>query len=388
MSDRPSRSLVGLGIGLAAAGATAAVGLSVGRLMRRRVEAHRVDIDPQFVEIPDEELVVIADDGVPLHVEIDEPRGEATGVTVVLTHGYTLNLTGWVFQRRALRDAGYRVVLWDHRGHGQSEEGEDSSYEIAQLGRDLASVIAAAAPEGPVALIGHSMGGMTVMAYAEQHPEAFRDRVIGAGLLSTSAGGLRDVHWGLGQRLGAVVHRLGPGAVSRLGDQQDLVAQALKAGKDVEELAVHHFSFGSHVPQEIIRLTADMIFSTRLHVIGAFLPTLQEHHRFDILHSFDGIETLVMNGTVDRITPPDHSEAIVAAIPGAEHVVVKDGGHVLMLEYPDLVNDELLALLKRAERAVEKPRRRTPLMRRTVTDIAGRRRGSSSRSRGRAGQGA
>ncbi|KNX37939.1 alpha/beta fold hydrolase [Luteipulveratus halotolerans] len=377
------------GVGAAVAGAAGVAGVAVGQLVRRDRTARPEGEDVDYVETPDEERVVIADDGVPLHVEIDHPRGDSPRrTTVVLTHGYTLNLTGWVFQRRALREAGYRVVLWDHRGHGRSEEGEDSSYDIAQLGRDLGSVIGAAAPEGPVVLAGHSMGGMTIMAFAEQHPEVLRERVIGTALLSTSAGELRNVHWGLGQHVAAVVHRLGPAAMTRLSDQQALVAQALKAGKEVEELAVHHFSFGSHVPQSIIRLTADMIFATRLHVIGQFLPTLMEHHRFDGLAAFDGIETLIMNGTEDRLTPPAHSEAIVAAVPGAEHVVVADGGHVLMLEHPDVVNDQLLDLLHRAERALERPaKRRTTRVRRTVTELAGRRRGASpsGRAKGRAG---
>jgi len=62
------------------------------------------------------EVVVIAADGVELHVEIDEPEGQAAVApssvpvpTVVFCHGYTLSLRSWVFQRRALKAAGYRV---------------------------------------------------------------------------------------------------------------------------------------------------------------------------------------------------------------------------------------------------------------------------------------
>lgn len=380
MTDGRPKSLVGWGVGVVAAGAAATVGVTADRLVRRRRTAVRLGdgSTTQYDETPDEERVVIADDGVPLHVEIDHPRGTPpqgdTTPTVVMTHGYTLNRTSWVFQRRALRTAGYRVVLWDHRGHGQSEEGEDASYDIDQLGRDLAAVIADSASEGPIVLVGHSMGGMTMMAFAAQHEEVLRERVVGAAFISTSAGDLKNVHWGLGQRLGAIVHRLGPMAVARLASQQDLVAQTLKVGRDVEEFVVHHFSFGSHVPLSIIRLTADMIFQTRLHVIGAFLPTLMEHHRFDGLGAFDGFEVLVMNGTDDKITPPEHSEAIVSAIPGAEHIVVRSAGHILPLEHPDLVNAQLLALLERAGRAVPRQAVRRPRARRTVTDVALRRR--------------
>ena len=48
----------------------------------------------------------------------------------------------------------------------------------------------AVVPDGPVVLVGHSMGGMTIVALAEQHPELFGDRIVGVALISTTAGGL------------------------------------------------------------------------------------------------------------------------------------------------------------------------------------------------------
>lgn len=378
-------SLLGWGIGAVAAGTLAVAGVTTDRLLRRRDTAVLLGETGDYQETPDEDLVVIADDGVPLHVEVDHPRGTnpadaAAKPTVVLVHGYTLNLTSWVFQRRALRDAGYRVVLYDQRGHGQSEEGEDSSYVIDQLGRDLRSVLDAAVPQGSVVLVGHSMGGMTIMSFAQQFPTILRERVVGTVFIATSAGGLKDVHWGLGQGIGTIVHRLAPIAMQRLSTREDLVTRALKTGQELEQYIVHHFSFGSHVPLSIVRLTGDMVFATRLHVIGVFLETLMKHDAVASLSQFDGFETLVMVGTKDRLTPPEHSEALVRAIHGAEHVVVEDGGHVLQLEHPELVNEQLLALLGRAERACAVPtaRRRGPV-RRTVTDVAARRRAQAVR---------
>src|SRR5665811_1837663 len=124
------------------------------------------------------EVVVIATDGVELHVAIDEPEGRPEAApkgapvpTVVFCHGYTLSLRSWVFQRRALKAAGYRVVLWDHRGHGKSGAGSKDSYDVDQLGRDPGAVISQVVPEGPLVLVGHSMGGMTLMALAIHQPE-------------------------------------------------------------------------------------------------------------------------------------------------------------------------------------------------------------------------
>jgi len=106
-------------------------------------------------------------------------------------------MDSWYYQRKALRGGRYRVVTWDQRGHGRSGTGPPASATIDQLGSDLSAVIDTVAPDGPLVLIGHSMGGMTVMALADRRPELFRERVLGVGLVSTSAGGLGRLDLGV-----------------------------------------------------------------------------------------------------------------------------------------------------------------------------------------------
>jgi len=390
--NRRHRTLTGIGIGLAAAGTTAAVGVVADRLARALKTAKGLDSLDTYEEEATTEVVVLADDGVPLHVEIDEPEGPRAGMTngapvptVVFCHGYTLSLRCWVFQRRALRAAGYRVVLWDARGHGRSGAGSRESYEIDQLGHDLDSVIAAVAPRGPLVLVGHSMGGMTLMALAAHHPEVIRDRVIGVAFVATSPGGISAVSWGLGKILGKAVHRLGPFAVGQLAGRQGLVNSVLKVGREVEEYFVDIYSFASPVPLSIVRLTADMIFKTRIEVISDFMETFDKHDKREALAQFIGVETLVINGMQDMMTPPEHSEEIVQLIPGAEHVLIKDAGHIIMLEHGDVVSEQLLALIGRAERAaaIHLDPRGKPRVRRTITDLAKRRRLKALAGRGR-----
>src|SRR5690606_33163238 len=165
--------------------------------------------------------------------------------TVVLSHGYTLDERSWVYQRRALREAGYRVVVWDQRGHGASGVAESDTYHVDQLGRDLRRVLAEVVPEGPLVLVGHSMGGMTIMALAEADPEFVRDRVVGVALVSTSAGGLHRITWGLGSLLGGVVNRVGPAAMARLAGHQSVFDAALRGGREVQEFFVAKGSFAS-----------------------------------------------------------------------------------------------------------------------------------------------
>lgn len=382
------RTLAGLGVGIAAAGAAAAVGVAADRLSSGRRTARALDpaadsADDYEVEAG-EELVVVADDGVPLYVEIDNPDRAADDPrpTVVFTHGYTLNRKCWIFQRRAFAAQGFRVVVWDERGHGLSGMGSRESYTVEQLGRDLARVLAEAAPTGPLVLVGHSMGGMTIMSLAAHDHSLIHDRVIGVAFVSTSPGGLDTVSWDLGQLLGGMLHRVAPVALGTLAPRQGLVSTVRRAGRDVEQFFVQRYSFASPVPASIVRLAGDMIFGTSLEVMSHLMPAFDQHDKRDALAQFNGVETLVLNGVEDLLTPPQHSEEIVRRVPGAEHVLVSDAGHLVMLEHPTVVTEQLQELVERAMRGAERvdsdPK---PRVRRQVTDLSKRRQVATARSR-------
>jgi pimeloyl-ACP methyl ester carboxylesterase len=389
VSPRQANTALGLGLGLAAAGAATAAGIAADRLTKSRKKALST-LTPRgsYDHTPDKELVVVATDGVPLHVEVDEPDPVAAHPdhpTVVFSHGYTLSLKSWVLQRRALVQAGYRVVLWDQRSHGQSEHGSRESSTIDQLGRDLHSVIAEAAPEGRLVLVGHSMGGMTVMALAEQFPEIIHERVIAAAFVATSAGGRDMVSLGFGQLIGKLIGRAGPRLLNRLGTRQDWLNSVRHVGRDVEDFIVERYSFASPVSPAAVRYTGDMIFGTPFTVMSDFLPSISDHDKREALSHFRGVETLVVNGMQDLLTPPEHSQEIVRLVPGAEHVVINEAGHIIMLEHPEVITGLILSLVERGLRAAGEgiAIERKPRVRRTVTDLAKRRKVARARGRGR-----
>jgi hypothetical protein len=120
-----------------------------------------------------------------------------------------------------------------------------------------------------------------------------------------------------------------------------------------------------------------MIASTRLEVISDFLPTFAGHDKREALAAMSGAEVLVMVGDRDLLIPAAHSEEIARRLPDAEHVVVRGGGHLVMLEHPDVIDAYVLGLTERAVRAVDKGgrSRRTGWGRRTVTPVGEHRRG-------------
>ncbi|GHG00250.1 alpha/beta fold hydrolase [Streptomyces hydrogenans] len=368
----------GAAIGVLAAGAAAGVAverLTVGRSVRQKARL-ALDATGPYGTLRGTPGRALADDGTVLAYETDgtdgaggtgaadgarvvDEAGEAGGtgaaegsgeapVTVVFSHGFCLSQDSWHYQREALRGR-VRTVFWDQRGHGRSARGPEEPVTIDRLGRDLKAVIDAAAPEGPLVLVGHSMGGMTVMALADRHPELIRDRVVGVALIGTSAGRLEEVSYGLPLAGVNAVRRVLPGVLRALGSQAELVEKGRRATADLFAGLVKKYSFASKdVDPAVVRFAERMIESVPVDVVAAFYPAFGAHDKLAALAAFRDLPALALAGDQDLVTPASHTEAIAEALPGSRLVVVPDAGHLVMLERPGAVTDALTALLARA----------------------------------------
>jgi pimeloyl-ACP methyl ester carboxylesterase len=343
-------AVVGLG---AAAGVGAAVGIS-----RYAVGRMRFRPDPQADEplgtLSGRLLKVPADDGLPLHVEVDGP--DEAPLTMVFCHGYTLNQHTWHYQRRDL--SGIRMVFWDQRSHGRSGRSKPTHATIDQTGADLYAVLRATVkPGGKVVLVGHSMGGMSIMALAERHPDLFGDEdgeppgggmICGVALINTSAGKLKEMTLGLPLVLAKAVRPIAPGVVRSLGKRAQFVEQARRAGADVAFMMTRRMAFADKdISPAVVDFLEHMIRSTPIDVIAEFYPALLAHDKAGVLEVIGRVPTVVMTGGADRLTPAAHGIAIADAVAGSELVEIPEAGHVLMLEYPGLVTEVLRGLLAR-----------------------------------------
>jgi pimeloyl-ACP methyl ester carboxylesterase len=327
----------------ALAGALAA-GVAAGLVAERRVVHRRTQVPGEAPQLPPgRESLVIATDGVPLHVEEDGPPDAP--LTIVFAHGYTLRAECWAFQREALRERA-RLVFYDQRSHGQSGRSDAENCTVEQLGADLERVLEERVPSGPVVLVGHSMGGMTIMSLADQRPDLFGRRVVAAALLSTSAGKLASVTFGLPALAGVALQRALPRVSVGLGRREQLFERARRGGSDLSYAMTRHLSFATPVPTDVLDLMDRMISDTSVGVISAFAPELLRHDKLAALPVLKSIPTLILVGDKDVLTPPEHSEAIAEALPEAKHVVVPDSGHMVILEHPDVVNQHLRELIR------------------------------------------
>jgi pimeloyl-ACP methyl ester carboxylesterase len=342
-----------LGVAAAVAG-VAAGAIAAGVAAERRVVGRARSgpdrhADEPFGTVHSSGRTVLADDGVPLHVEVD--GDESAELTVVFVHGFTLSMDCWHFQRQELQDKA-RLVFYDQRSHGASGRSPREHSTIDQLGKDLDAVLRAVAPDGPVVLVGHSMGGMTVLALADQAPQLFATRVVGVALLGTAAGAFAETVFGIPGVVGRALRPVAPGVIRMANRRAALLESGRRTGSDVAYLLTRRFAFGGDVPPSLVDFMERMVAHTPVEVMTEFFDTFLSHDKLAALGVLRDVETLILCGDKDMLTPPRNSQVMADALPDAELVLVPGAGHMAILERPAVVNSALLSLLDRAsERA-------------------------------------
>lgn len=341
--------------GVGAAAAAVATGVVVERRVVRSRKAGSRGAD-ELGGLRGDAVVVRTPDGVSLHAEVDEVTPYDTGhrehdpgeATVVLVHGYALNLDCWYFQRRHLRGK-RRIVLYDQRSHGRSSRSDVEHASIEQLGHDLKTVLDRLVPSGPVVLAGHSMGGMTIMALAEHHPELFGDRVVGVGLISTTAGGLRP-HRIISKLIpDSVGGQVGLRVMTLLSRAPELVDSARRLGSNIGFLVTDQFAFGEEVPASYVEFVDEMLAGTPFEVLAEFYPHFEKLDKFSVLHAFEKVPTTILCGTKDVLTSVGHSRKLAKRITGSRLVEASGAGHMVIMEKADKVNAALDDLVAAAE---------------------------------------
>ncbi|MGV9410286.1 alpha/beta fold hydrolase [Nocardia sp. NPDC003693] len=163
------------------------LGVRISELLRQ----HRADLRTRTYANADlnppagpyEVVPVTTTDGAHLRVHA---YGPADAEAIVLVHGWTCALEYWNPQINAFA-GDYRVIAYDVRGHGESEEGT-APLTVDQLADDLDAVLDATLRPGQRAvLVGHSLGGMTIQGWAGRYPDHVQQRARAVLLCNTAA---------------------------------------------------------------------------------------------------------------------------------------------------------------------------------------------------------
>ena len=304
---------------------------------KRALDSHtsRWDTNPDHCDgdplgLPETtEIEVTAADGARLQ---GHRCGDPTGPTVLLVHGYIESVEFWAPVVRRLSTAGLDIVIVDQRGHGCSDRGS-APFDTDTLAADLKAWVEVLDLRNAI-LVGHSMGGVSAMAFSATYPEVAAERLRAQVLVATLAFsqpifGLPDV---------PVDSRHVVGVLER----------AMKA----ETLALLFVSrvFGTRPTRPALEATRQGIMRTDRQTRIDAMAMLRDFDLRPVLPSIE-LPTVVVAGTHDQLTPLPGNELIAELIPGARLEVLPGMGHMLMFEAPDAVTDAIVQATKPADAA-------------------------------------
>ncbi|WP_137283617.1 alpha/beta fold hydrolase [Halorussus salinisoli] len=266
-------------------------------------------------------------DGVSLYYETTAPAETATNgsdpETVALVEGLGYGRWMWRWQRERLADEGYRVVVWDNRGTGDSDEPE-GPYTVEQMASDLEAVLADAGVER-AHVVGASMGGMIAQQYALDY-----DRAQSLGLLCTSHGGEEaiDVPEETQARMFSVPDD---------ADEREAIRYKMKPATTDEFWAENDDLISDIVDW---RLEGDASDAAR----EAQAAGVAQFDSSDRLGDVD-VPVLVAHGTDDRVLPVENADLLYQKLSKVQLAVFDGGSHLFFVEQADAVNDRLVEFL-------------------------------------------
>ncbi|MFE0103255.1 alpha/beta fold hydrolase [Streptomyces sp. NPDC059009] len=250
-----------------------------------------------------------------------DDHGPEAGVPVVLVHGHPFDRTLWAPQAEVLAAAGYRVIVPDLRGYGESEVVRGKVL-LGDFADDIAGLLDRLGLDR-VVIGGVSMGGQITMEFQHRHPE----RVRGLVLCDTSP--VAETEEGRAFRNGLADRLLAEG----MGGYADEVIDKMIAPRNVVALP----DVAAHV--------LGMMRGTDPEGAAAALRGRAE--RRDHRDTLAGVRvpTLIVVGADDVYTPVADAEAMRELIPHAVLVVVEGAGHLPNLERAERVSAELVGFL-------------------------------------------
>ena len=322
-SDTPQRKrrLTARALSVSAAAVGAGIAL-------QRHHAHSIARDPEYARLSapleGDALLVRSDDTTELHVEAFGAGDEAP---LVLAHGWTEQLSFWRPVTRILRERGLRVVAYDLRGHGRSGPAAGGDYSLARYGDDLEAVLAAVVGDGRRAVVaGHSLGAMSIAAWAERH--AVARRVRAAAMINTGLGDLVS-----GQLLlGGLTARFSSPFVGRalMGSR----APVPSLSSPLANALIRHAAFGPTATTGQVAFYERMLVECPPRVRAATGIAMSDMDLWGAVARIT-VPTLVIAGSDDRLTPPSHSRRIADTLPQPVGLIeFERTGHMSPLERP------------------------------------------------------
>jgi pimeloyl-ACP methyl ester carboxylesterase len=251
-------------------------------------------------------MAILNRDGVNLYYEVHGEKGPV----ILLTHGYSATSQMWAGQVEPLTKD-HRLVIWDMRGHGQSDSPDDPSlYSEPATVADMAALLDKVGARTAI-VGGLSLGGYMSLAFNRAHPE----RVEALLIIDTGPGYKNDEA------------REGWNKTSlRTAERYETEGLAVLSGGSAERRTATHRSAKG------LALAARGMLTQRDAAVISSLPDIKA-------------PSIVVVGSDD--TPfLAASDYMAAKIPGCQKAVIKDAGHAANIDQPEAFNDAILNFLQ------------------------------------------
>jgi pimeloyl-ACP methyl ester carboxylesterase len=269
-------------------------------------------------------------------------RSVGEGPPVVCCNGVGVSTFFWKYVIEQL-SPGYRVILWDYRGHGRSSRDLDLSQHalsIDQHAKDLMLVLEDAGVTSPALLMGHSMGCQVALELCRQAPE----RVAGLGLWLGTAG--RTLHtfggWSGSVHVFRLIHAVVRSSAEAVNRVQRVLLNSPLAWKVTRGFSLVDPYYTSRSDMEpYLRHMASM----DMRVFLTCVRGADDHNAWDDLRTMD-VPALVVAAEKDTFTPISCSRDMANRLPRGELFVLADASHAALIEQPETIGYRLNRFLE------------------------------------------
>lgn len=262
------------------------------------------------------------EDGIKIKYEI-----HGSGKPVILIHGWTGATGNWMRQVPEL-SKDFKVVTYDHRGHGESDKPE-KHLNLNWLARDLKTIIQKLNLEKPVA-VGHSMGAATLFEYVKVYGD---NDFSGICFIDMTPKFLYSDDWKMG---------VGGGLTCELSL---LLLEQLftNAQENVEESVImgyHRDKKLEDLDKEEVEILVQMSRSTSLLATTALWVSMSLMDYRDVLPKIK-VPVLLAYGDGSQLYIPGVSEYMKQNIKNSKLVIFEKSGHNILYGEPEKLNKEL-----------------------------------------------
>ncbi|MHA1229856.1 MAG: alpha/beta fold hydrolase [Candidatus Helarchaeota archaeon] len=276
-------------------------------------------------------MFLTIEDGLKIYYE---DYGDSNALTLLFIHGWGVSSSLWSEQVSFFVNKGYRVITFDSRGHGRSDNGDAIKNKPLSefLISDIQKLVSHLNIKKPYGLIGHSAGGAVAISLYFKNPQD----ILFICLINSSYTLYERIDEKVFWHLFPEMIKLGLNPIIK------------ESYKHILKRAIPFIANVLDKPKSKVEMWVNDIINVRIDTLFEELKHLKKH---DIRNRLSKIQVpcLIIAGEYDLLTPPIKSKTLHKLIPNSELHIISHVGHLSIIEKSDEVNRIILDFIKKIE---------------------------------------